>query len=119
MVVAMTACTKNAIAAPIQTKNGLPRVAITRLAIIVLSGSSPMKITGKTATAIARLTRHFFPPATGSTPGLPVARMLLACRLGHLQYRAGLPRSSVSLPSALERRAHGQAVDRVQRREGL
>jgi hypothetical protein len=43
---------------------------MTRLAIIVLSGSSPMKITGKTATAIARLTRHYFPPATGSTPGI-------------------------------------------------
>ena len=49
MVVAMRTWTRNAAAAPNHTWCGLPLVAMTRLANIVLSGSSPMKITGNTA----------------------------------------------------------------------
>src|SRR5580692_1084606 len=52
-VAALTTCTKNAPAAPSHTASGRPRVAMTRLANMVLSGSSPMKMTGKTARAIA------------------------------------------------------------------
>jgi hypothetical protein len=42
--------------------NGRPRVAMTREANMVLSGSSPRKITGKTAAATARLTLALISP---------------------------------------------------------
>jgi len=53
-VTAMTAWTTKAPAAPSHTDHGLPRVDITSEANIVLSGSSPTKITGKTAATMAR-----------------------------------------------------------------
>ena len=55
IVVAMTTCTRNAAAAPNHTAIGFPRDARTSDANIVLSGSSPKKMTGKTAAAIAKL----------------------------------------------------------------
>ena len=48
---AITTRTAKAAVAPIQTAKGRPRVAMTREANMVLSGSSPRKITGKTAAA--------------------------------------------------------------------
>ena len=53
MVTAMTTWTRNAPAAPIHTANGLPRVAMTSEANMVLSGSSPKKMIGKTAKTTA------------------------------------------------------------------
>jgi hypothetical protein len=52
----MTTWTRNADAAPTQTATGLPRVARTSEANIVLSGSSPRKTIGKTARMIAMCT---------------------------------------------------------------
>jgi hypothetical protein len=54
-VVAITTCTAKAAVAPSRRAKGWPRVAMTRVAMtreanMVLSGSSPRKITGKTAT---------------------------------------------------------------------
>ena len=59
MVTAMATWTTNAAAAPSQTEKGWPRVAMTSEANMVLSGSSPMKMTGKTAAAMARFTSTF------------------------------------------------------------
>ena len=47
MVVAITTCTANAAVAPSQTAKGRPRVAMIREANMVLSGSSPRKITAE------------------------------------------------------------------------
>ena len=55
-VVAITTCTTKAPAEPSQTAKGRPRVDITSEATMVLSGSSPTKITAKTAPMTARFT---------------------------------------------------------------
>src|ERR1700694_481690 len=48
MVVAIATWTRNAAAAPSHTESGRPRVARSRRANIVLSGSSPRKMSGNT-----------------------------------------------------------------------
>src|SRR5258707_1379076 len=68
-VVAITTCTAKAAGAPTQTAKGRPRVATTREANMVLSGSSPGKITGKTAAATAGFTQALF--CAGSRANLP------------------------------------------------
>jgi len=69
-VMAITTRTAKAAVAPIQTAKGRPRVAMTREANMVLSGSSPRKITGRTAAA--RVTLALF--GSASRANLP-ARM--------------------------------------------
>ncbi len=59
MVTAMTTCTAKAAAAPSHTTNGRPRVERTRDANIVLSGSSPRKMIGKTAKTTSSCTGPF------------------------------------------------------------
>ena len=59
IVTAMATWTTNAVAAPSQTENGRPRVDMTMEANIVLSGSSPRKMIGKTAAAMAMFTLSF------------------------------------------------------------
>ncbi len=72
-VVAMTTCTTKAPAAPSHTCRGRPRVAMTRLANMVLSGSSPMKMMGNTASAISGFTTTTFPTKTdGGTLALGI-----------------------------------------------
>ena len=58
-------------AAPSQTENGLPRVDNTRDANMVLSGSSPMKMIGKTATTTAKFTLTFLAGSKGSPSSRP------------------------------------------------
>ena len=54
-----TTWTRKAPAAPNHTKRGLPRVDMTSEANMVLSGNSPMKMIGKTATMMAKFTATF------------------------------------------------------------
>jgi len=61
MVVAITTWRRNAPAAPNHTERGLPRVDSTNEANMVLSGSSPTKMIGKTAAMIAMCIRPFPP----------------------------------------------------------
>ena len=75
IVTAITTCTKKAPAAPNHTESGFPRVARTSDANIVLSGSSPMKMTGKTAamTASDTATRS---ATTGRAFGIELVQVL-------------------------------------------
>jgi hypothetical protein len=52
--VAIATWTRNVAAAPSHTESGRPRVDKRRLANIVLSGSSPKKISGKTVATMER-----------------------------------------------------------------
>src|SRR5580704_3495538 len=71
MVTAIATWTRKAPAAPSQTENGLPRVDNTRDANMVLSGSSPMKMIGKTATTTAKFTLTFLAGSKGSPSSRP------------------------------------------------
>ena len=68
----------NASDAPIHTDNGRPRDARISEANIVLSGSSPKKISGKTASTIPICTRAFYP-----------MRYLTVPTVGTLTHRSG------------------------------
>ncbi len=59
IVTAITTWTANAVAAPSHTMKGRPRVDMTNDANIVLSGSSPKKMIGKTATMTSSCTATF------------------------------------------------------------
>ena len=71
MVMAITTWTRKAPAAPIHTDNGLPRVDMTSEANMVLSGSSPTKMMGKTAAMIAMCTVTFLAGPKGSPSSRP------------------------------------------------
>ncbi len=75
MLTAIATCTANASAAPIQTASGRPRDARMSDANIVLSGSSPKKISGKTARTMPSCTGGFYPTRAPA----PERRMLSAC----------------------------------------
>ena len=76
MVVAITTWTKKAPAAPSQTWSGRPLVAITRLANMVLSGSSPRKMIGKTASTNQGIHGGILvgPTHSGRSPARPAPR---------------------------------------------
>ena len=97
MVVAITTCTANAAVAPSQTAKGRPRVAMTREANMVLSGSSPRKITGKTAATTARFTLALF--CTASRANLP-AGMRTRLHPGHGRTHDGWNEGLAHLHSA-------------------
>src|SRR6202012_4876587 len=69
IVTAMTTWTAKPAAEPTQTNRGRPRVDMTRDANIVLSGSSPMKMIGKTAKTTAKSTGPFLSPPNVACPG--------------------------------------------------
>ena len=71
----MTTWTEKAAAAPSQTEKGRPRVDMTKEANIVLSGSSPKKMIGYTATMTASCTPTFLSDLvhrTGAHPSVIV-----------------------------------------------